>query len=71
MSFFSGTKDLIGIGLEEVKPMIDFMDAKLLPTASTRALTITFPRCFGELQYEQFKSKMDLCILGSQGFGNI
>ena len=68
---FCGTKDMEAISLEETIPMIDFMDAELLPTASTCAMMITFPRSFAELHFDQFKEKMDMCILESQGFGNI
>ena len=70
MNFFCGTKDVQAIALEgETVPMIDFMDSDLLPTTSTCALVITFPRKFAEMQFDQFKEKMDMCILGSQGFG--
>ena len=71
MIFFCGTTDLKAISLEERVPMIEFMDSRRLPTASTCALWITFPRYFAELQFEQFREKMDFCIIGSQGFGGI
>ena len=68
--FFSGTKDLGVLIMEEMVPTIDFMDANLLPTVSTCGLTITFPRSFAQVSFDEFRSKMDLCILESQGFGN-
>ena len=71
MNFFCGTNDMQAISLEELVPLINFMEADLLPTGSTCGLTITFPRNFAEMQFDQFRDKMDMCILGSQGFGSI
>ncbi len=36
------------------------MDEERLLTVSTCALSITFPRSMGLLEYEEFKEKMDL-----------
>ena len=58
--FFSGTKDLGALIMGEMVPTIDFVDANLLPTVSTCGLTITFPRCFAQLSFDEFRSKMDV-----------
>ena len=50
---------------------IRFCDDDRLPKASTCDVSITFARSMGLLQYEQFKEKMDFCILGSYGFGSV
>ncbi len=55
----------------KIVPSVNFMDEERLPTVSTRALSITFPRSMGLLEYEEFKEKMDYCISSSHGFGNI
>ena len=70
MVFLTGcdsVPQLIWIWRCHVKPSILFTDDPLLPTVSTCSLTLRFPRNF-PTDFQQFKDKMDLVILGSQGF---
>lgn len=70
LKFLSGSSKIPAMGFENV-PGIKFMDDERLPTVSTCAMSITFPRSMGLLAYEKFKDKMDFCILGSYGFGSV
>ena len=54
----------LGYG-ENVSPSILFVDDAVLPTVSTCSLTFRLPI---DLCDAKFKEKMDLAILGSQGF---
>ena len=66
--FISGSSKLPAAGFEE-NPIIRFTDNLCLPISSTCDVSITFPRSFGHLPYEEFKQKMDLSITNSFGFG--
>lgn len=70
LRFFSGSAKMPAIGLDGV-PTICFCDKEGLPYSSTCDFSITFPRSLGLLSFEQFKLKMNFCILGSYGFGNV
>ena len=50
---------------------INFTDRKCLPVASTCALSITFPRTWGLLQYPAFLEKMHEIVHNSWGFGTV
>lgn len=67
MVFLTGCDSVPPLGFGDVKPSILFTDDALLPTVSTCSLTLRFPRNF-PTDFQQFKDKMDLVILGSQGF---
>lgn len=66
--FMSGSSRLPAAGFNNT-PSIHFMDDTCLPKASTCDISITFPRSYGFLSYEEFKEKMDMCICDSFGFG--
>ena len=70
LQFFSGANKLPATGFDTV-PKIYFTNDECLPCASTCALSITFPRSLGLLSYDDFQEKMDMCILGSFGFGSV
>ena len=70
LQFFSGASKLPATGFDET-PKITFTSENVLPYTSTYALKVTFPRSLGLLSYDDFESKMDLCIRGSFGFGAI
>ena len=70
LHFVSGSSKVPATGFENV-PSIKFMDEERLPTVSICAISITFPRSMGLLEYESFKERMDDCIICSHGFGNI
>ena len=55
----------------ENPPSISFTDADQLPTVSTCSLTLTFPRSCSKMSTDNFQQMMDLCILGSCGFGQV
>ena len=42
-----------------------------LPWVSTCDLSINFPRSMSYLSEEEFKAKLDFCILGSVGYGKV
>ena len=67
---FSGSSKMPAEGFDGT-PKIHFCEDDRLPTVSTCDLSITFPRSMGLLEYEQFKTKMTMCILGSYGYGNV
>ena len=67
MVFLTGCDSVPPLGFGDVKPSILFTDDALLPTVSTCSLTLRFPRNF-PTDFQQFKDKMELVILGSQGF---
>ena len=69
LHFFSGADKLPATGFTTT-PSIQFIDMERLPKSSTCDLSITFPRSFGLLPYDEFRDKMDMCIKGSFGFGN-
>ncbi len=66
--FMSGSSKLPAAGFDS-NPSIHFTDELCLPKASTCDISITFPRSYGLLSYEEFKEKMDMCICDSFGFG--
>ena len=68
--FVSGASKMPASGFDRT-PSVCFTDSEMLPTSSTCALTITFPRQYGLLTYEYFKEKLNLCIRNSFGFGSI
>ena len=68
LQFFTGSSKLPAAGFHTT-PTINFTDDTCLPRASTCDLSITFPRKYGFLTFEEFKEKMDFCILNSYGFG--
>ena len=70
LEFVSGASKIPPSGFPR-NPSIRFCDDDRLATASTCDVSITFPRKLGWLQFDQFKETMDLCILGSCGFGNV
>ena len=70
LKFMSGSSKVPATGFDAT-PKICFCEGDRLPTVSTCALSITFPRSMGLLQYQDFKKKMSYCILGSYGFGSI
>ena len=70
LEFLSGASKLPAVGFSK-DPSVHFCNEDQLPKASTCDVSITFSRGMGLLQYEQFKERMDLCILGSYGFGTI
>ena len=70
LEFLSGARKLPATGFPK-NPSVHFCSGDRLPKASTCDVSITFSRGMGLLQYEQFKEKMDLCILGSYGFGSV
>lgn len=70
LKFFTASAKMPATGFDGT-PKINFCEADRLPSASTCDLSITFPRSMGLLEYDQFKTKMDNCIHGSHGFGNV
>ena len=68
LTFFSGCAKIPPAGFDCI-PKIFFSNEDRLPWASTCDLSITFPRNMGQLTVEEFREKMDLCILDSFGFG--
>lgn len=70
IKFMSGSSKLPATGFENT-PTVFFTDEDRLPTASTCDISITFPRTMALLEYDVFCSKMDMCILGSYGFGSV
>ena len=69
--FLTACDTIPPIGYSDLTPTIDFRDDIALPKVSTCALTFSIPINF-PIEHQQFKEKMDLAILGSQGFfGNI
>lgn len=70
LKFLSGSSKIPATGFDTM-PKIRFCDDDRLPMVCTCDLTITFPLSMGLLQYENFKNKMNYCILGSYGFGTV
>jgi len=68
--FFSGASKLPTSGFP-APPKICFTDEPGLPRSSTCDISITFPRELGYLNEEEFKAKMDMCLLDSFGFGQV
>lgn len=68
LSFMSGASKLPAAGFDKT-PSIHFMDDNGFPRASTCDLSISFPRDYGLLSCEDFKTKMDMAITNSFGFG--
>ncbi len=68
LQFFSGSSKIPAAGFNRL-PKICFSDDDRLPWTSTCDLSITFPRAMGLLSEEDFRQKLDMCILGSFGFG--
>ena len=69
LQFFSGANKLPATGFDE-SPKIAFTSENRIPSTSTCALKITFPRSLALLTYTEFEEKMDFCILDSFGFGS-
>ena len=67
MVFLTGCDSVPPLGFGDVTPEIQFSDDAALPTVSTCSLTFSLPRNF-PTEFEQFKEKMELAVLGSQGF---
>ena len=67
MVFLTGCDTIPPLGFSDAAPAILFSDVGVLPTVSTCCLTLTFPRSF-PTEFHVFKEKMNLAILGSQGF---
>lgn len=55
------------MGYSDVIPSIWFLEDGVFPKVSTCALTLSVPINF-PTDRDQFKERMDLAILGSQGF---
>ena len=70
LEFVSGASKIPPSGFQK-NPSIKFCNDDRLPKASTCDVSITLPRKLGLLQFEQFKERLDLSILGSCGFGNV
>lgn len=68
LQFFTGSTKVPATGFDGI-PKIKFIAEDRLPTASTCELSITFSRKMASFTVEEFKDKMDFCILGSHGFG--
>lgn len=69
LQFLTGSSKLPAAGFPTT-PSIHFADVhRTMPRVSTCDLSITFPLEFGDLTFEKFREKMDLCVLGSFGFG--
>lgn len=69
LHFVSGATKLPATGFTTM-PSIRFSDVDGFPFSSTCDISITIPRSFGLLSYAEFKSRMDMSILDSFGFGN-
>ena len=67
MMFLTGCDSVPPLGFGDASPAVTFSDMGVLPTVSTCCLTLTFPRSF-PTDFQLFKEKMDMAILGSQGF---
>lgn len=67
MVFLTGCDCIPPLGFGDVLPSIEFDAVSTLPTVSTCALTLHLP-LNSPTVFEDFKEKMDLAILGSQGF---
>jgi len=67
MAFLTGCDSVPPLGFGDVTASIQFVTDGALPTVSTCSLTLRFPHSF-PTQFDLFKEKMDLAVLGSQGF---
>ena len=67
MVFLTGCDSVPPLDFGDVTPGNQFSDDTALPTVSTCSLTFRLPRNF-PTEFEQFKEKMELAVLGSQGF---
>lgn len=67
LTFLTGSDSIPPLGFGGVEPCIRFDPDAVLPTASTCALMLCIPLNF-PTDFDDFKEKMDLAILGSQGF---
>ena len=70
LQFLTGANKLPATGLDKT-PTIKFTDESCFPVASSCALSITFSRAWGSLQYDAFVEKMNYAILNSWGFGSV
>ena len=70
LQFLSGAARLPSTGFE-TNPKIRFCDEDCLPRVSTCDISITFSRKMGQLSYNQFKQRMDMCIRECFGFGSV
>ncbi len=68
LNFVSGASKLPAAGFENT-PKIQFTDENCLPYSSTCAITITLPRPYAHLSFEEFKEKVDMAIRNTCGFG--
>ena len=66
--FLTGSTKIPVTGLYNI-PRISFTNEDCLPRVSTCDLCLTFSRSWGQLTYNEFKEKMDMCISDSFGFG--
>ncbi len=70
LQFWTGSRCIPAVGFE--KPLaIAFTDVDQLPTVSTCSLTLTLPRLCAALSTDKFRERMDACVLGSFGSGNV
>ena len=70
LQFFTGARKIPATGFET--PLkIHFSSRSMLPKASTCDCSITFSRDWGVLSEDEFKVKMNECILGSCGYGQV
>ena len=71
LKFFTGAAMLPACGFSADPKICFTSDESRLPLASTCDLSITFPRSMGLLSENEFKTKLDFCILGSAGFDQV
>lgn len=71
MIFLTGSETVPPLGYGDVNPAIVFTDDDQLPTVSTCSLSLCFPRHNMPTNYDEFKARMNLVILGSHGFGTV
>ena len=70
LKFLTGSDKYPATGFE-TSPKIYFTGRRCLPLTSTCALTITFSRSWGLLQYPVFVEKMQEILHNSWGFGSV
>jgi len=70
LQFMSGASRMPAAGFDCI-PSLHFTDAMRLPSSSTCDLSITFPRSYSLLAYDDFKMKMHDAVFGSCGFGAV
>ena len=71
LQFLSGSSQIPVTGFN-FDPKIYFStEENKLPWVSTCDVSITFPTSLSGLSLDEFTAKMDLCMLGSAGFGTV